>query len=288
MRTNPPTAAKFTLDSMAAAPAFFLLLRRPAARAVEILADGGMIQVLEFGHRADALHLAFAEHRDAVGDLPQQIEVVRDHDDGQAEQLAQLDHQLVDAGRAGRVEAGRRLIEKQQFRIERQRARERCPLEHAAAQLGRILRPGLGLEAGQGELPRRDFIDQRIIQIGMLAQRQPDVFAHVQGAEQAAVLEHDSQAPAQVEHRLLVERLNVGPEHPDRAGVRAVQQDHFAQQRRFAGAAAADEREDLRAAHLEIEAGMHHMSAEARRQVADFDDHGVVVCVTRHVRDPEC
>ncbi len=70
----------------------------------------------ELGHRADALHLAVGEHGDAVGDLPQQVEVVRDHDDGQAEQVAQLAHQLVDAAGAVRVEAGGRFVEKQQFR----------------------------------------------------------------------------------------------------------------------------------------------------------------------------
>ena len=46
-------------------------------------------------------------------------------------------HQLVEGRGADRIEPGGRLVEEQQLRIERQRARQRRALDHAAGQLGR-------------------------------------------------------------------------------------------------------------------------------------------------------
>ena len=110
------------------------------------------------------------------------------------------------------------------------------------------------------------------VELGVLAQRQADVLRHRQRAEQAAMLEHHAPALAQRERFVVAELVQVDAEHPDRARVRALQQDHFAQQRRLAGAAAADQREDLGAAHLEVESGVHDVVAEARRHLADLDD----------------
>src|SRR4051794_35762595 len=86
--TNTPTAAKFTLLSMGralrhaldVAAARGVLLRGAGARRVEVRADVGMLHARELGHRADPAHLAAAQHGHAVGDLPQQVEVVRDDD----------------------------------------------------------------------------------------------------------------------------------------------------------------------------------------------------------------
>jgi hypothetical protein len=70
------------------------------------------------------------------------------------------------------------------------------------------------------------------------------------------------------------------------ARVRALQQDHFAQQRRLARAAAADQREDLGTAHLQVDFRMHHMLAEARRHLAQFDDHFGGRRCALHLRGP--
>src|SRR3990172_7899524 len=85
-------------------PLLFLFLRRSPTRAVKELADGGMVHVRELGHGAYALHLAFGEDGDAVSNLPQQVEVVSNHDYGQAKHIAQLAHQFVDTAGAGRIE----------------------------------------------------------------------------------------------------------------------------------------------------------------------------------------
>jgi hypothetical protein len=74
--------------SLCRSQVFFLFLRRSPARPVEEHADGGMVHVRELGHRANPLHLPLAENDDAVGHLPQQVKIVRDHDDGQTKQVA--------------------------------------------------------------------------------------------------------------------------------------------------------------------------------------------------------
>jgi hypothetical protein len=139
-------------------------------------------------------------------------------------------------------------------------------------------------------------VDQGVIELGVLAQGQADIFSHRKRAEQAAMLEHHTPALAQLERAVFAEILQVDAEHADRARVRALQQDHLAQQRRFAGTAAADQRKNLAAAHFEIQGGMHHMVAEARRYLADLDHRAVVVCgvvvrrermhLALHVRGP--
>ncbi len=182
---------------------------------------------------------------------------MRDHDDRQAEEVAQLAHQFVDLAGALGVEAGGRLVEKQQFGVERQGTRQRRALHHAAAEFGRILRADLRLETGHGQLPGGDFVDQAVIEPGVLAQRQANIFADGQRAKQAAALEHHPPAQPQSEGGVVAEVRKVDAEYPDGTRVRPLQQDHLAQQRRLAGAAATDQGEDLRTAYLQVDFGMH-------------------------------
>ena len=72
-------------------------------------------------------------------------------------------------------------------------------------------------EINQGELRGRRLVNQMIVQVGVLAQRQADVLQHRERAEQAPVLKHDTPALAQRECRLIREILQVNTEDPDRA-----------------------------------------------------------------------
>ena len=74
-----------------------LLLSRSATWPGEEFADCRGVVERQFAHRADALHLAVGEDGDAIRDLPQQVEIVRDDDDAQAEQVTQFEDQLIDA-----------------------------------------------------------------------------------------------------------------------------------------------------------------------------------------------
>ena len=81
---------------------------------------------------------AEVHHRDPVGDVPGQPEVVGDHEDAEAELLAQLEQQRQDLAADRRVEAGDRLVGDQQLRLEGQRAGDQHALPLAAGQLVRV------------------------------------------------------------------------------------------------------------------------------------------------------
>jgi hypothetical protein len=134
------------------------------------------------------------------------------------------------------------------------------------------LRTGLRAEPGQRDLHGGNLVDRRVVEPGVLAQRQANVFAHIERAEQAAVLEHHTEARTQALGFGFVQPQQVDAEDADRARVGAVQQDHLAQQRGLARAAAAHQGEDLAALDLELDVLVHHVLAEARGEVADLDD----------------
>ena len=58
------------------------------------------------------MYLAIGEDGDAVGDFPQHVEVVRDHEDGESKQVAQFAYQFVNPFGADRVETSGRFVEK--------------------------------------------------------------------------------------------------------------------------------------------------------------------------------
>src|SRR3546814_14199876 len=59
----------------------------PSARSVEVLVDPGVVEVLDFGQRADRHHLPVCEYRHAVADSVQGVVVVGDEEHGQAQSL---------------------------------------------------------------------------------------------------------------------------------------------------------------------------------------------------------
>jgi len=67
------------------------------------------------------------------------------------------------------------------------------------------------------------------------------------------------------------ERGDVLAEDPDVSRGRPLQQDHLAQQHRFARAAAAGDGEDLASAHVEIEIGVHGVAAETGADLLHLD-----------------
>ena len=87
---------------------------------------------------------------------------------------AELENQIVEQSRANRIESGRRLVEEQDVRIERHRARQSSSLLHSAADLIGV-EVFEALEPDQRELERGDLPDLRRGQIGELAERQADI-----------------------------------------------------------------------------------------------------------------
>ena len=126
--------------------------RRQASRLAEIGLDHLGIG-LHLGGGAVGDHLAVVEHRDAVGHGHDHVDMMLDQDDGHAaigEAADQL-HQVLDLAMR---QAGGGLVEQQQLRPQRQRARDlEAPLV-AEGQVARLLVGEVG-EADEVEQPPR-------------------------------------------------------------------------------------------------------------------------------------
>ena len=103
-------------------------------------------------------------HRDDVGDVADDREVVRDQEQAEREPARQVDEEVRDLRLRRRVERGERLVEHEHGGICRERAGDRDPLALAAAELVRIARGGARRQADELEqlgdagaaIPRRD------------------------------------------------------------------------------------------------------------------------------------
>ena len=111
---------------------------------------------------------------------------MRDHRQRGAGALSR-DQQLVDLVRRDRIEPRTRLVNEENVRIQRHRARESSPLLHPARQLGRHLLVCVG-EADRGQLLPRAVADLPARQTCVPAERELDVFADTHRVEQRRVL----------------------------------------------------------------------------------------------------
>ena len=75
-----------------------------------------------------------------------------DHEDGQAQVVRQVADQLVERRRPNGVQTRRRLVQEQQFRVQRQGPRQADALAHSARQLRRLQVMRLRLQADHGDL----------------------------------------------------------------------------------------------------------------------------------------
>lgn len=71
----------------------------------------------------------------AVGDGVKAVEIVGNHDHGQAQPTTEIADQLIEAAGADRVEASGGFIEEEKLRIQRQGAGKARPFAHAAGKL---------------------------------------------------------------------------------------------------------------------------------------------------------
>ena len=92
--------------------------------------------LLDLGGRALGDLLAVVEHRDALGDAHDDLHVVLDQQDRHRPLLAEPGEEVGERGRLLRVHAGGRLVEQEQLRLRRERARE---LEPALVAVGEVL-----------------------------------------------------------------------------------------------------------------------------------------------------
>src|SRR4051794_18902305 len=103
--------------------------------------------------RADLDDLPEVHHGDAVRDVTDDGEIVRDEDVRQPEVALERLEQVDDLRADRHVERGDRLVEDQELRIERERARDTDALALAAPELVREPGPMLRRQAGGTQQP---------------------------------------------------------------------------------------------------------------------------------------
>ena len=109
---------------------------RPRAR--DRLEQGARVELARVSeHLGDGPRLddaAVLEHRDGVGDLPHEGQVVRDEEIGESELLLQLEQHLEDPRLHGDIQRRCRLVEHDHVGLQHERAGDRDPLALAAGQ----------------------------------------------------------------------------------------------------------------------------------------------------------
>ena len=105
---------------------------RTVGTAVDELVDIFVAGLVEVADRTVPDDPALPQHRDVVGDLAGAGHVMRDRQRSRAEALDRLDDQFVDDVGHDRVEAGRRLVEEDDFRVGGDGAGKAHPLLHPA------------------------------------------------------------------------------------------------------------------------------------------------------------
>ena len=103
--------------------------------------------------------LADVHHGDAGRDVPHDREVVRDEEIGQSELLLQILEQVDDLRLNRDVERRDRLVADDEFRIDRQRARDADALPLAAGELVRVAVGVVGLQSDELEQLADAFVD---------------------------------------------------------------------------------------------------------------------------------
>ena len=238
------------------------------------MADEGVVKRQHFGHGRGDDDALLGQHGHAAGEGKKRVQIVRDHDDGQAQLLVQrLQQRAKGIGTVG-VQPGRGFVQHEQGRIHDERARQRHALDHAARQLGGHLVRVARLQAHHLQLEQGGAAHQFIRQGAQLAQREGNVVQHAEGGKQRALLKEHAHA----RRRARPAQLGGGPpQHAHAASRWRVQPQHLAQQHGFAGAGAAHEREHFAPAHGEIEVFVNdHAPALGQRegagQAPDFND----------------
>ena len=104
-----------------------------------------------------------------------------------AQALIDVCNQIIKHFGAYRIKTGRRFVKIDDARIQRQSPRQSGALLHAAADFGRIKLLKAG-KPDQRQFQRHQFGNQLIGIIGILAQRQGNIFGQRHGTEQRAAL----------------------------------------------------------------------------------------------------
>jgi hypothetical protein len=206
---------------------------------------------------------------------------VRYDDECDAEVPRERADRLVEPGRGDRVESRRRLVEKEDARVQGHGPGDSRALLHSSRQCGRLARGG-GEQTDLVELRRGDEILLFRSQIRELVERKPHVLQHRHGPEQRPALIHHAELAQQAEPVLAFGRHDVLAVEEDSARSGVKEADHGLQERALPAARTAEDHEDLAGADVERHVLLDHVVTVGDRDVFDRDDRrgGVHMCST--------
>ena len=214
--------------------------------------------------------VAFVDENHAVGDEESAGELVRHDDDRHVKRLLEFENELIDSSGDDGIEAGRRFVEKKNFRIHGEGAGDGCALFHSAAQLRR----NVILVAGKTDLiefEAKHDVDRGIFEFGVFAQRKRDVFANGHGPEQCSALKRHAHVAANVVKFVGRNRGKVFAFDPDLAGGRTLESDESAEQCAFARAGTAKNDQRFSLLHIKTYAVKNFAIPVADAEVAQRD-----------------
>src|SRR6516162_9807733 len=135
------------------------------------------------------------------------------HEYRKAQATPQIPNQRVEFSSRYWIEPGGRLVEKDDFRIKREGAREAGALAHPPRQLGRVLLACPLGKPDDADLERCDLIHQTQRHLIIFLQRDLDILSNRQRTEQRAIFKYDPPALFDLSMIDVTHRQNIVPAH---------------------------------------------------------------------------
>ncbi len=201
----------------------------------------------ELAGRTRLDHDSEVHHRDDVGDVADDGEVVRDQQQAERQPAREIDQQVRDLRLRRCVERCERLVEHEHRRIGRERACNRDPLPLAAAELMRVASGGCRRKTDELEqllhAPPAAGSRHQVQHVQRVAQLRADLAPRVE--RRVRVLEDHLEPGELARARSARERLHLVPLEEDGSRRRSNEANGGARKTRLATAGLADEPDDL-------------------------------------------
>lgn len=218
------------------------------------------------------VNFLFRKDGHTIADGIKRIEIMRDHADGQIEAGAQAKDQLIELGRAERIQPCGGFVQQQNGRVHHQSTRQSRAFFHASGQLARKLVVGVIGKAHEIDLHANDGFAHFLRNRGEFTQGKGDVVADAQGGKKRALLKKDTSLAADVTFRLFRGVLHVHVHDADSSFRLFVQAENRAQKHRFPRTRPADQSQDFAFADIEVQVFMHDLLAETIGDSPQRDD----------------
>ena len=242
-------------------PHLVALGQRSVRASLDELLDDRTLRLLERFRRTLLDDLSLVEHRHAIGDLERDLHVVRDRDGRRVQLRVHLENEIGDDVADHGIESGRGLVEQQDRRLQRDRARESDAAPHASRQLGWpfvIHAAEVDLVEAFLDAPANLFFRH----LRVAAQGKGDVLENRHRVEQRTFLErHPETLSKAIEHdRLHAAEVLAVDKHVTCIGQQ--QADDVLQRHALAGSGTTDDDDGLALFDVDRQVAQHLLAAE--------------------------